>query len=160
MALAADLKTKFPNIIVDAATTHGDESVVIKREGVRDLMTHLRNDAALDFSMLMDLSCVDYLFWPEKAVRFEVVYQLYSVAKKHRLLVKAPVPETDAVIDSVTSIWPAANWLEREAYDMFGVKFSGHPDLRRILMYTGFDGHPLRKDYPFNKRQPQIGPDN
>ena len=92
--------------------------------------------------------------------RFEVVYHFYSLARNHRLRVKVPVAAADAVVPSVTRLWNSANWFEREVWDMFGVKFSGHPDLKRILMYEEFDGHALRKDYPVTKRQPLLGPVN
>jgi NADH-quinone oxidoreductase subunit C len=99
---------------------------------------------------------------PPDQSRFAVVYHFYSMAHKHRLRLVVPVEEAEAVagVDSLTSLWPGANWLEREVWDMFGIGFRGHPDLKRILMYEGFEGHPLRKDYPVKKRQPLIGPIN
>jgi NADH-quinone oxidoreductase subunit C len=99
---------------------------------------------------------------PPDQSRFAVVYHFYSMAHKHRLRLVVPLPEAEAVaeVDSLTSLWPGANWLEREVWDMFGIGFRGHPDLKRILMYEGFEGHPLRKDYPVKKRQPLIGPMN
>ncbi len=92
--------------------------------------------------------------------RFEVVYHFYSILHRHRVRLKVAVMEDDATVPSLTALWPSANWYEREVWDMFGIRFSGHPDLKRILMYEGFEGHPLRKDYPVNKRQPLIGPKN
>ncbi len=89
--------------------------------------------------------------------RFDVVYHLYSLSKNHRVRLRVPVKANDAVVDSVTGLWPSANWFEREVWDMFGIRFAGHPDLRRILMYDGFEGHALRKDYPITRRQPIIG---
>ena len=97
---------------------------------------------------------------PPAESRFAVVYHFYSTAHKHRLRLVVPVEENDAEVDSLISLWPGANWLEREVWDMFGINFTGHPDLKRILMYQEFEGHPLRKDYPVNKRQPLIGPVN
>ncbi len=98
---------------------------------------------------------------PPDAARFAVVYHFYSMAKKHRLRLQVPLEdETSPEVDSLVSLWPGANWLEREVWDMFGIGFRGHPDLKRILMYEGFEGHPLRKDYPVKKRQPLIGPQN
>ncbi len=134
-----------------------DTPVYIKREDALSFFKSKKNEG---FDVLMDLFVIDYLHWEEKAERFEIVYNLYSTAKRERLFFKVSVPENDALLDSVTSVWPAANWFEREAWDMFGVSFKGHPDLRRILMYDGFEGHALRKDYPYNKRQPLIGPIN
>ena len=101
---------------------------------------------------------------PLERSRYAVVYHFYSMAHKHRLRLVVPVEEaadgTVAPVDSLTGLWPGANWLEREIWDMFGIGFRGHPNLKRILMYEGFEGHPLRKDYPVNKRQPLIGPVN
>jgi len=92
--------------------------------------------------------------------RFEVVYHLYSTTYHHRLRLKVPLTLADPVVDSLTDVWASANWLEREVWDMFGVQFTGHPNLKRLLMYEEFKGHPLRKDYPVYKRQPLIGPVN
>ena len=97
---------------------------------------------------------------PPNEERFAVVYHFFSTAHKHRLRLSVPLEESVARVDSLTSLWPGANWLEREVWDMFGIRFTGHPDLKRILMYEGFEGHPLRKDYPVKKRQPLIGPTN
>ena len=160
MTLSEQVQQKFPNVVMSAVNERGDEVVYVKKDGVKALCKALRDDADLQFNMLMDLFGVDYLFWEEKENRFEVVYNLHSLSKNHRLFIRVPVPETDATVDSVISVWPAANWFEREVWDMFGVVFKGHPDLKRILMYESFEGHPLRKDYPYNKRQPIIGPVN
>ena len=160
MTLSESIKQKFPNLVVEALQDKGDEVIAVKKEAVKALCKALRDDENFQFNMLMDLFAVDYLFWEEKENRFEVVYNLHSLAKNHRLFIRVPVPETGASVDSVTTVWPAANWFEREVWDMFGVLFKGHPDLKRILMYEGFSGHPLRKDYPYNKRQPIIGPMN
>ena len=92
--------------------------------------------------------------------RFEVVYHLYSTAHNHRLRLKVPLTAADPSVDSLTGLWHSANWFEREAWDLFGVTFTGHPNLKRLLMYEEFQGHPLRKDYPTRKRQPLIGPAN
>lgn len=156
MNLAERVKNKFPNLVSEALLNHGDAMIVVKKEGVRNLCTELKKDAEFDFNVLMDLTCVDYLFWEEKENRFEIVYNLFSTNKRHRLFIKVQVSEEDAGVDSVTSVWPAANWFEREVWDMFGVKFSGHPNLKRILMYEEFAGHPLRKDYAYNQRQPLV----
>ncbi len=103
--------------------------------------------------MLLDLTCVDY---KGQEPRFEMVYHLFSIPNVERLRIKVRLSEEDLQIDSLTSLWKNANWLEREVYDMFGVSFKGHPDLRRIFMYDEFEGHPLRKDFPLRKRQPRI----
>lgn len=163
--LAQSIKNRLPNIVISAGVMpegapNGDQMIVVKKEGVPDLMSVLRNDADFQFDLLMDLSCVDYLHWEEKENRFEIIYNLFSLKKNHRLIVKVPLNETDPAVPSVTAIWPAANWYEREVWDMFGVRFNGHPNLKRILMYEEFQGHALRKDYPYNRRQPLVGPLN
>ena len=158
--LAEKIKDKFPHLILEAFENYGDAYVVIKKEAGLSLLSALKNDSDFQFNMLMDLSCVDYLHWEEKEIRFEVIYNLYSLNKKYRLFVKMLVPEADVNVDSVTALWPAANWYEREVWDMFGIVFKGHPNLKRILMYEEFKGHALRKDYVYNRRQPLIGPLN
>jgi len=100
---------------------------------------------------------VDYL---GEQPRFEMVYHLYSVGRNRRLRVKARVPEEPAEIDTLTELWSSANWMEREVWDMYGIRFKGHPNLRRLLLYEEFEGHPLRKDYPKERRQPLVGPRN
>lgn len=143
-----------------APEIRGDAGVLVRRASVRAFLSAVKDDAELKLNMLMDLTAVDYLHWEEKEDRFEVVYNLFSLSKNHRLFVKVRIPETDPVVDSAVALWPAADWYEREVWDMFGIRFAGHPGLKRILMYEGFEGHPLRKDYPYNKRQPIIGPVN
>lgn len=153
--------------IVDTHARFGDATVIVKAEGLLEVMEALRDGRGFEFDMLTDLTAVDYL---GQTPRFEMVYHLYSVVRNHRLRVKARVPRLDAtdpnfaghefVIASVSKIWPAANWLEREVWDLYGIHFQGHPDPRRLLLYEEFQGHPLRKDYPKEKRQPLIGPRN
>lgn len=149
----------FPKAVLETSSFRGDDTVIVKKEFVYEVLYYLKSDTDLDFNMLMDLCGVDYL-WMQRTPRFDVVYHLYSLNKKHRIRVKAGLDESDLTIESVMSIWPAADWFEREVWDMFGIRFQGHPDLKRILMYNEFVGHPLRKDYPVNKRQPLIGPHN
>ena len=103
----------------------------------------------------MDLTAVDHL---PKTPRFEVVYHLYSSSQGHRLRIKAWLDDRAPTAASVTPLWASADWMEREVFDMYGIQFEGHPDLRRILLYDEFEGHPLRKDYPKTRRQPLIGP--
>ena len=131
----------------------GQAVVSVPREMVLDALGTLRDDPELALDALTDLTAVDYL---PREPRFEVVYQLNSITHHHRLRVKAGVPGSDPQIASASSLWNAALWAEREVWDMFGIRFVGHPDLRRILMYPEFEGHPLRKDYPVNKRQPLV----
>ena len=98
--------------------------------------------------------------WPDRLLRFELVYHLYSLGRNRRLRIKAGVSEASPEIDSLCELWPSANWMEREAWDLYGVRFRGHPDPRRLLLYEEFEGHPLRKDYPKERRQPLVGPRN
>ena len=153
------VKEKFLDDVYETYEFRGDLVAVVNKEIIRDVMKFLKTDSGLDFNILMDLTAVDYLE-QDRILRFDVVYHLYSLAKNHRLRVKAGVDEKDLTIDSLVSIWPIANWFEREVWDMFGIKFKGHPHLKRILMYEEFKGHPLRKDYLYNKRQPLVGPKN
>jgi NADH-quinone oxidoreductase subunit C len=159
-ALIKEVQSRFPNVVTDAQVNRGEATVVVKKEGLLSVARALKLDAAFSFNMLMDVFGVDYLHWEEKADRFEVIYNLFSFTHGHRIFVKVPVPEKEPSVDSVTSLWPAADWYERETWDMFGITFKGHPNLKRILMYDQFQGHPLRKDYVYNRRQPLIGPVN
>lgn len=153
------IKEKFLDDVLETSDFRGDFVAVVNKDIIRDVMQFLKTDPALQFNVLMDLSAVDYL-WQDRSPRFDVVYHLFSLSKNFRVRIKAGVDEKNPVIDSVVSLWPIANWFEREVWDMFGIQFKGHPDLKRILMYEQFQGHPLRKDYPIIKRQPLIGPQN
>jgi NADH-quinone oxidoreductase subunit C len=150
-ALVAAARESFGERILDAQARHGDASIVIGRDGALEIFAALRERPELAFDLLVDVTAVDYR---GTTPRFEVVYHLYSLAHNHRLRVKIRVPEDDPSVHSLTPLWKAANWLERECWDLVGVRFIGHPDPRRILMYEEFVGHPLRKDYPVDKRQP------
>ena len=191
--LTETIQQRFPQQVLGAHRYRGQETVLLKREGLLDVARFLKNDPAMAFDLLMDLTCLDYLkfgksqasaptlttpsplpyFMKPKPVaetwerlvsndthRFEVVYHFYSTTHNHRLRVKVPLTASEPTLDSLTGLWAAANWFEREVWDMFGITFAGHPNLRRILLYEEFVGHPLRKDYPVNKRQPLIGPVN
>lgn len=153
------LKNKFGDKVTEIHDHRGDETAFVTRESLKEICAFLKSDPKFKISVLMDLTAVDGL-WMKWKPRFEVVYHFYSMEKNHRLRIKVRVDEKDAVVPTLTDLWPIANWFEREAWDMFGIKFDGHPDLKRILMYEEFVGHPLRKDYPINKRQPLIGPKN
>lgn len=117
-----------------------------------EVMRFLRDDERCSFEQLCDLTCIDYLNFPKARDRFAVIYSLLSISKGHRLWAKCFVNDPDPEVPSVTGVWRGANWLEREVYDLFGVRFTGHPDLRRILTWEGFGAHPLRKDYPLRGR--------
>lgn len=141
------LVEKFGDAIAATESFRGDESCVVKRENLPDVCKYLKNE--LKFDMMSDLCGADY---PGRGERFEVVYHLYNVDKSKRLRLKVRLPEENPLVESVSGIWKGANWFEREAYDLFGIKFEGHPNLKRILCYNEFVGHALRKDYPKNRR--------
>jgi NADH-quinone oxidoreductase subunit C len=159
-AILQRLRDRFGAGVVETHELRGDTTAVLERSALAEALRFCRDEPALRFEMLTDLTAADYLKYPgrEDGPRFEVVYQLYSLTHNHRLRLKVRVDEDDAVVPSAVALWPIANWLEREVWDMFGVRFAGHPDLRRLLLYEEFVGHPLRKDYPINRRQPLIGP--
>jgi len=189
-SLIESVKDRFAAAVLASHSFRGDATVVLSREFLLETARFLKEDPACQMNFLMDLSAVDYSTFgkspapaffassgvavrpssqipdkdpspgPPGEARFAVVYHFFSLEHKHRLRLVVPLGETDAELDSVTSLWAGANWLEREVWDMFGIRFRGHPDLKRILMYEEFEGHPLRKDYPVNKRQPLIGPLN
>ena len=139
--------------ILQTGSQHGNEWARVRRDAWVKVATFLRDDPATKMEMFIDLTGVDRF---STEPRFDVVLHLYSVTKKHRVRLYVGVPEDDCGVESVVSIWPGMDWFEREAYDLYGVRFRGHPDLRRILMYPEFIGHPLRKDYPKEKRQPLV----
>jgi NADH-quinone oxidoreductase subunit C len=147
-----DLKEKYSDHILESTAQFGDNIIRIKKEALLDIVNFLKKEP-YSFTMLLDLTCVDYI---GEAERFEMVYHFFSLSHKLRLRFKARLSEDECRIDSLTPVFKNANWLEREAYDMFGVVFEGHPYLRRLFMYDGFEGHPLRKDYPLRKHQPKI----
>jgi len=131
---------------VEGAKFDRDEmSIHLERSSIRDACHLLRQDADCAFNYLADLTCVD---WFPSEPRFEVVYHLLSISKKERVRLKVRLEGSSPALDSITDIWPAANYFEREVFDLFGVRFAGHPYLRRLLMPEDWDGHPLRKDYP------------
>jgi NADH-quinone oxidoreductase subunit C len=150
------LQAKFGDAILETHSQCGDDTAVVRPDRWKEACAWLRSDPAMSFDMLVDLCGADY---PDRDPRFEVVLHLYSIGKGHRIRLKSRVGDAEgdgAEIDSVISIWTGADWFEREAWDMFGIKFRGHPDLRRILMYPEFVGHPLRKDYAADRTQPLV----
>ena len=181
---------RFPDAVSASHAFRGDETVVLRPEFLLEIARFLKEDTALQMNLLVDLTAVDYSAFskspapaffassgiavkpsplipdedpwpgPPAKARFAVVYHFYSTDHKHRLRLVVPVEESEAELDSLTPLWSAADWLEREVWDMYGIRFSGHPNLKRILMYEEFEGYPLRKDYPVDKRQPLIGPVN
>ncbi len=157
-ALIDRIKSEHGDMVVDSHNFRGDQTVTVRKECGIGFFKFLMDDPELSLDFLMDVTAVDYL--KKKDLRFEVVYHFYSTKHNHRLRVKIPVDEKDCIVETVTSLWKTADWYEREIWDLYGIKFRGHPNLRRILLYEEFKGHPLRKDYPVNKRQPLIGPMN
>jgi NADH-quinone oxidoreductase subunit C len=151
------LKESFPDAILETLLPQGDATAVIRPDSLTKIVDFVKNDPRLQFDILIDITAVDYL---ERKPRFDVVYHFVSLRFCQRLRLKVAVDEGEPGLDSITPWWGAADWLEREVWDMFGIRFAGHPNLKRILMYDGFQGHPLRKDYPIQKRQPRIGPNN
>ena len=185
------LQSRFGQHVLGIHSYRGQETLVIKRDGLLEIARFLKDDPAMRFDFLMDCTCVDYLKFgktlhsaptlatpsplpyyvkpapsgePWQRVvsndeyRFDLVYHFYSTALNRRLRLTVPLTSADPSAPSLVALWPGANWFEREVWDMFGVRFAGHPNLRRLLLYEEFTGHPLRKDYPVRKRQPLIGP--
>jgi len=148
--LVALLRQQFPDAVLESHAQCGDETVVIDSPRWREVAAFLRQATEAQMQMLVDLTAVDY---PDRAPRFEVVAHLLSLELGHRLRLKTRV---DFELDSLAGLWASANWLERECFDMFGIRFVGPPDLRRILLYPEFEGHPLRKDYPADRVQPLL----
>lgn len=153
-ALMERLQSQFGDALLEIEQGKDMPVVVCKKESIFELLRFLRDDEAFDCNLLTDITAVDYLQYPIKQrQRFAVVYLLHSLDKGHRLRVKAYLGMADLSLASVSALWKTANWLEREVFDMYGIRFSEHPNLKRILNHIEFEGHPLRKDYPLEKRQ-------
>jgi len=152
--LAAALQAAVPDALSSVIVDRGEITVVVPAQGLPDLMRELRDRPELRFEMLIDVCGVDYSTFGEGAWegrRFAAVYHLLSLAQNWRLRVRVFAPDDDfPVLPSVIDVWPAANWFEREAFDLYGIVFDGHPDLRRLLTDYGFVGHPFRKDFPLS----------
>jgi NADH-quinone oxidoreductase subunit C len=151
--ILATLQERFGSDIRNVHAFRGDPTAEVAPTRLVEICRFLRDDAALAFDFLVDVTAVDYL---GTTPRFEVVYHLKSLVRGHRLRLKARVSEDDPRIDSLVSVWRGADWMERETWDLYGIRFDGHPDLRRIFLYEEFQGHPLRKDYPKERRQPLV----
>lgn len=149
------LKEKFASSILEVSAFRGEVTITVAKSQILDILSCLKN--LLQFNQLTDVTAVDYL--GKKDDRFMMVYQLLSIPNKDRLRIKCPVAELDCNVASATSVWSTANWLEREVFDLFGIVFDGHPDLRRILLTDDWVGYPLRKDYPLQgpDREPYKG---
>lgn len=138
--------------VLETSDFRGDETVVVGKGDWLAVAKFLRDDAECAMDMPVDLTAVDY---PDRAQRFDVILSLRSLAKKHRIRIKTRLADGEKLA-SVIDVWEGVNWPEREVFDMFGIAFEGHPDLRRILMYPEFEGHPLRKDYDIAQTQPLV----
>ncbi|MGH7493102.1 MAG: NADH-quinone oxidoreductase subunit D [bacterium] len=159
MSWLEEIVQKFSgHVHLTASPTHNN-ALLVDREILPALCRHLRTEHQPAFSFLMDVGGVDRSQFPGAGQRYEVIYNLFAYPEAVRLILRVPVPEADPIVPSVSSIWAGANWYEREIWDLFGIRFKNHPDLRRILMYDEFKGHPLRKDYPINRRHPLISHD-
>ncbi len=139
-------------LIANSAKPNGQTYVRVPANRLLEVMQFLYDDETCRFEQICDLTCVDYLNFPKARDRFGVIYSLLSISREHRLWVKCFVNDPNPTVPTVTGIWHGAEWMEREVYDMFGIRFDGHPDLRRILTWEGFEAHPLRKDYPLRGR--------
>ena len=142
--LAALIELKQPEAVQSSAVAFGELTLVVNLANLEGLVETLRDDPAFRFSSLVDITAIDH---PERSPRFDVVYHFLSMYRNHRIRVKVAVREEE-MVPSLVDLHPSANWFEREVFDMFGILFSGHPDLRRILTDYGFRGYPLRKDFP------------
>jgi NADH-quinone oxidoreductase subunit C len=144
--LAERIKNAFPTGFVNATEWRGDLAITVKRDALHAVARLLHDNPDMEFDYIVHVSSVD---WPDHPERFEVVYEFYSIRKRQRIRLKTRVSQEDAVVDSLTDIWKGAEFMEREVYDMMGIRFRGHPDLRRILMPDDYEeGYPLRKDFP------------
>ena len=151
------VQEQYSDAILDVSDAQGELTIIVRKDVIYELMVFLKNDSELVYNFLADVTAVDYSLMEDVLMkydyaRFMVVYHLLSTEKKERLRVKVPVHEKELSIPSMTPIWKVANWLERETYDMFGITFEDHPDLRRILMPDDYEGYPLCKDYPLRGR--------
>jgi len=145
---AAELSRRFLGL--EVSEFRGQQRVVVPRENIRAALETLKND--LGFDLLVDVTCVDYLDYPAAKDRFGMVYSLASTGSNQRIVVRCYVNDPEPEVPSVVDLWEGANWLEREVWDLFGIRFTGHPDLRRIVLPEEFSAHPLRKDYPLQGR--------
>jgi len=149
LQIAKMIEEKFEGQVLGTAVYAGQVGVSIRKDRVRDICLYLRDEPFLSMDHLADLTAVDFSRYPgDTGPRFEVVYNMISTVHRHRIRLKVRVPEDDPRVDTVSSVWQTANWHERETYDLMGIRFDGHPDLRRILLAEDWEGHPLRKEYP------------
>ena len=159
--LALDrLKEKFGAAILETHHVRGDDTAVVNAAQLVEICQFLKTDEALDFKLLESVTAVDRMLLPEASPRFEVIYHLYSVTKNKRVRLKVRVDEAapgkSPAVPTTSKIWKTADWWERMVWDMYGITFTGHTNMKRLYMYEEFVGHPLRKDYPLKGRQPLV----
>jgi NADH-quinone oxidoreductase subunit C len=153
-AVLEALAARFPGDVYDPYEgVGGDDCIFVRKSEIAAVCRFLKTEPTLAFNMAPYITAVDYL---GTEPRFEVVYNLLSTTHNHRVRLRVKVPENDLELPTVTSVWRGADWFERYCFDMYGLRFRGHPDLRRLFMYDEFVGHPLRKDYPLRGRQPLV----
>ena len=153
-AILEALAARFPGDVYEPYQgAGGDDAIFVRKSHVDEVCRFLKSDPAMAMNLSPYITAVDYL---GEDPRFEVVYNLVSTVHNHRVRLRVKVPESDLVVQSVTPVWRGADWFERYCYDMYGILFANHPDLRRLLMYDEFVGWPLRKDYPLRGRQPLV----
>ncbi|HXM96019.1 MAG TPA: NADH-quinone oxidoreductase subunit C [Candidatus Dormibacteraeota bacterium] len=143
--VAGELRAWNPKAVGEVIEFRGETTIVVPRELLLAAAQRCRDEAALQYNLLTDATCVDR--FPQEP-RFELNYHLVSIPRREKIRLKVRLSGDDAVVDSLVPLWPGANWLEREIFDLFGIRFSGHPDLRRILLPEDWEGYPLRRDYP------------
>ncbi len=149
LQIAKMLEERFSGQVLGTSSQSGQVGVSLNKDVIKDACLFLRDEPSIRMDHLADLTAVDYSRFPgDEGPRFEVVYNLISTVHRHRIRLKARLPEDDPRIESVSTVWNTANWHERETYDLMGIKFDNHPDLRRILLPEDWEGHPLRKEYP------------
>jgi NADH-quinone oxidoreductase subunit C len=147
--IAKMIEERFAGQVLGTMTHAGQVGVMVRKDLIKDICLYLRDEPLLKMDLLSDLTAVDFSQYPgDEGPRFEVVYNLISTEYFHRIRLKVRVPEGDARVDTVSGVWHTANWHERETYDLMGIQFDGHPDLRRILLPEDWEGYPLRKEYP------------
>ena len=150
------IQSKFGDAVLATSNDFGDECATVPADKLIDVCTFLRDDDKMAFDSPVFITVTDKLGLVAEGPRFELVVQLRSLAKRHRIRIKVPLEEGKLKVPTLSGLWQGFDWHEREAFDMYGVEFEGHPDLRRIYLYEEFKGHPLRKDYPKDKRQPLV----
>ena len=153
-AVIEALTARFPGDVYDTYEgVGGDDCAFVRKDAIAEVCRFLKTDPAMAFNLAPYITAVDYLGLDP---RFEVVYNLLSTRHNHRVRLRVKVPETDLEMESVVPVWRGADWFERYCFDMYGIRFRNHPDMRRLFMYDEFVGHPLRKDYPLRGRQPLV----